>query len=234
MVLGVSLLVVLAVPGQGAGTEIYMRGRGRGVLELRSAEGTAPQFSLLSLGSNFGTCQIEGRVEADTLTTSVAQGGGAPCVLGIRTDAATAEITSFSEGSDGCAAFCGAGASPEGVYQRIPLRCAPRTVQAARDASQLASERGRYRTAARALEPVLACDFAIEPLEEASIRNDLASAYQHLRRDQACREVLAPLEWLVEATERQLTTDGLPAETKAWLLLQQSIRTNLRRCRSGP
>ena len=221
------LLATGAVPAQ-AETPApgeYVTERGWGTLRVSSQAGGATTFTIGSIGSNMHTCELEGDILNARASLEVDE--GKRCIVDFVTKTDGVEVT----GNDACRYFCGARASFDGLYLKVPEGCSGRAQSETRERFKRLYDRKKYADARASLEPLLErCGRILGWLDAGWIRNDLALTQHKLGDDRACWQTLEPLAADAAKTDEGIADAFPPADADAYLPIVKATRTNLRLC----
>ena len=197
-----------------------------GYLIVKPGSGGGNAFTLHTTGQNKSVCNAQGVIQKNRQAV-------------LKDDGAKACTLYFEQKSDGievdlkeiCNAFCGVGATLDGMFRRAEAGCERAGVRKARGDFKRLYDKKSFADARATLEPVLArCMKSMDVDTEGWIRNDLAVTYYHLGDTAACRKTLAPYAEDAAKTEAQLRQELPRADQDTAIRLARATRTNLKLC----
>jgi hypothetical protein len=205
----------------------YIADGGWGWLEISAEDRDGAKFDLQSVGANFHTCGLEGRIVGGKATLETFDGEAA-CVV---TFALRADGIAVS-GTQACQSYCGARAGFDGNYLRPAPGCGSNEKRAARAEFKRLYDRKRYSEALTKLAPLTsACDRTLYRYERGEILNDIAITQYKLGRRADCLRTLEPLAEDAALSDDEIRDGYPPSDADAWLPIVKAARFNLGLCR---
>lgn len=194
-----------------------------GYLIIKPGSGGTNAFTLHTTGQNFSACNAQGVIQKNR--QAVLKDDGITCTLyfGQKSDGIEIDL------KDTCNAFCGVGATLDGMYVKAEPGCERAAVRKTRDEFKRLYDKKAFADARAALEPVLTrCGKTLDNDADGWVRNDLAVTYRHLGDAAACRKVLEPLA--AEAAKPDPPVKELLSRERESLRIVRATRTNLKLC----
>lgn len=148
----------------------YIAERGMGTLHVSPIGVGGSPFTIESVGGNFHTCSLDGRIVGLKATLPAGEDPSA-CVVSFAPSADGIAVAS----TEACQEYCGARARFDGLYLRPAQGCSASALTATRATFKRLYDRKQFAQAFAALSPVLStCARTLDRYENAEILNDIA------------------------------------------------------------
>jgi hypothetical protein len=207
----------------------YITESGWGNLIIKNGKAGAVIFTIMSIGANAHTCDLEGEIRNGRAELEADQKNGKPCIVtfGQKGNDIGVAAATFEE----CRAYCGARAGFDGLYLKPAKGCDSAAIKKRRAAFKRLYDKKAYAEAKTELKPVLdGCKKTLYWIEDGRIRNDLAITEYKIGNTAACRQILKPLADDAAKTDEDLRGNYPPADAESYMPVIKATRTNLRLC----
>lgn len=206
----------------------YITERGWGTLDVTSPAGKEPSFFITAIGANAHTCELGGDIRNGE--ASLEAGENERCIVTFVTSDSGIAVSS----NEACRFYCGARASFDGLYLKIPKECTDRGRSDTHAAFKRLYDEKKFAEARSTLEPLLSqCGRTLDWQDAGWDRNDLALTQHKLGDDATCLETLSPLAADAAKTDEEISAAYPPSDADAYLPIVKATRTNLKLCSSG-
>jgi hypothetical protein len=224
---------------------------GVGTLSIATRADGSLAFEIEADGANLHTCSVSGTIQDGASRILSPSGGGDACVIdfhaasdpardpapGSGPDAIEVSVNGTAENFEACRAFCGARASFDRTYFRVPSGCNTKARQDTYGAFKRAEKDKDYLSGLDILEPLQSrCGRFLGWIEQDRVHNHLALMLHGLGRDADCLRELGRTAAGSAGNEAVLNENfiGQPMSLEAYLPTAHTTWTIRRRCGGEP
>ncbi len=234
VLLALMMLLPFALLSESSKEEIqpgeYIREGGSGFLTIKIGHNGKKTFSILSVGSNGHTCEIEDEVINNNNKAIIQESSSEsnepilPCVITFSLKSQKIQVT-----SEECGGYCGARAQIDGLYIKSAPGCKDSEIDSSRSQFKKLYDKKDYANARLQLEPILKnCAKTISWVKENWIRSDLSITQYKLGDWDGCLKTLQPFEEDIVKKDDDILLP--PFERELYLPIIKAVRANFQLC----
>ncbi len=205
----------------------YVIEGGGGHLNIQSPKGKNFPFSIMVVGPNLHTCDVEGNIKNNHAVLE-----------GLETDrACTIKFLPIADGIKviaeytDCRGYCGMRAWFGGNYILPSPQCRPSNIEKTQVQFSKLYRNKAYAEALSKLTPLISeCSKTLHWMDDGAIRNDIAISQFHLGRLDECKKTLEPVLVHAYEDEDQLRENLPPGDFDTFLPIAKAAWYNKKLC----